>query len=138
MNSQEIDLHIHSYYSDGTMAPEEIMEEAIKKNLKMIAIADHNVLEGSKELLSISRNKDIECFPAVEIDTIDNGVNYHILAYNFDIENQEFNQFVNNVYFSSLPLENVSELRLRSSLHLPQAALRHSAFSNPSFFIWQG
>ncbi len=95
MNSQEIDLHIHSYYSDGTMSPEEILEKAIKKNLKMMAIADHNVLEGSKELLSISKNKDIKCVPAVEIDTNDNGVNYHILAYNFDIENYEFNQFIN-------------------------------------------
>lgn len=96
MNSQEIDLHIHSYYSDGTMSPEEILEEALKKKLKMAAITDHNVLEGSKELLSISsRNKDIKCIPAVGIDTIDNDVNYHILAYDFDIENYEFNQLVN-------------------------------------------
>ena len=39
--------------------------------------------------------------------------------------------------FSSLPLENASEFRLHSSLHLPQAALRHSAFSNPSNLIKQ-
>ena len=29
-----VDLHIHSYYSDGTMSPQEIVEEAIRKNVR--------------------------------------------------------------------------------------------------------
>ena len=105
MNSKEIDLHIHSYYSDGTMSPKEILEEALNKKLKMVAIADHNVLEGSKELLSMEVINNIKCIPAVEIDTIDNDINYHILAYNFDIENYEFDQFVNK---ANNELDNIS------------------------------
>lgn len=94
MNNKEVDLHIHSYFSDGTMSPREILNEALEKNLKVIAIADHNVLEGSKELIKICENKNIRCIPAVEIDAIDNEINYHILAYNFKIQDSEFNNFI--------------------------------------------
>ena len=39
------DLHMHSYYSDGTMSPREIVEDAKKRNVQLIAITDHNVLD---------------------------------------------------------------------------------------------
>ena len=37
-----VDLHTHSYYSDGTMSPREIIEEAKRKNIEVIAITDHD------------------------------------------------------------------------------------------------
>ena len=45
-----VDLHIHTYYSDGTMSPKEVVEEAKKKNLGIIAITDHDVLDSYEEL----------------------------------------------------------------------------------------
>ena len=44
------DLHMHSYYSDGTMSPREIVEDAKKRNVQLIAITDHNVLDSYTEL----------------------------------------------------------------------------------------
>ena len=41
-----IDLHIHSKYSDGTFTPEEIVKEAKRRNIEMIALTDHNTLAG--------------------------------------------------------------------------------------------
>lgn len=81
MNSNEIDLHIHSYFSDGTMSPREILMEATQKMLKLISIMDHNVLEGCKELVQIVNGKIPEIISGVEIDTLDNGINYHALGY---------------------------------------------------------
>ena len=49
MKDRIADLHIHSYYSDGTMSPKKILLVALKKGLGLLAIADHNVLEGSRE-----------------------------------------------------------------------------------------
>ena len=40
------DLHIHSYYSDGTQSPQEIIDIALSKNINIIAITDHNELGG--------------------------------------------------------------------------------------------
>lgn len=88
------DLHTHTYYSDGTMTPQEILDEAIKKNVGLLAITDHNTLKGAIELKEISKNYDIKCISGVELDSLDNGVDYHILAYDIDLENKEFLEFV--------------------------------------------
>ena len=47
------DLHMHSYYSDGTMSPREIVEDAKKRNVQLIAITDHNVLDSYTELTKL-------------------------------------------------------------------------------------
>ena len=44
-----VDLHTHSYYSDGTLAPREIIEEAKRKNIQAIAITDHDEIGSYKE-----------------------------------------------------------------------------------------
>jgi len=99
MKSNEVDMHIHSYYSDGALMPKEILEEALKKKLKLISIADHNVLKGTEELINLqSQYPNIKLVPGVEIDTLDNETNYHILAYNFDLSNKSLLKFVNNIF----------------------------------------
>lgn len=88
------DLHIHSYYSDGTMSPTEILETACKKNVGLISITDHDTIEGSKKLMEISKNYNIKCISGVEIDALENGINYHILAYGFNLEDKSFIEFI--------------------------------------------
>lgn len=85
-----VDLHIHSFYSDGTMSPAEIIKEAEQNNVSVISITDHNVLEGSQEAILLTRNTNISCISGVELDAIHNDVNYHILGYGVDLENKTF------------------------------------------------
>ncbi|MFH1360090.1 MAG: PHP domain-containing protein [Candidatus Omnitrophota bacterium] len=64
----EIDLHIHSHYSKGaTYSPQQIIDEAIEKNIKAIAICDHHTFEGVLEALEYAADKDIEIIPARDI-----------------------------------------------------------------------
>ena len=42
------DLHIHSWYSDGTMSVDEIVEQARIRQVGLIAVTDHNQLAGSR------------------------------------------------------------------------------------------
>jgi len=86
-----VDLHIHSYFSDGTMSPVEIIEEALRKGVSVIAITDHENIEGSKALLELAKNKDIQCISGVELEAVENDMNFHILAYGIDLEDEEFN-----------------------------------------------
>ncbi len=90
------DLHIHSYYSDGTQSPQEIIDIALSKNINIIAITDHNELGGSKELMRLDKPKGFTCIPGVELDAIYCGSNIHILAYNIDLYDNNFTQFVNH------------------------------------------
>ena len=41
-----IDLHTHSYYSDGTFSPEALVVEAKKRGLQAIALTDHDTIDG--------------------------------------------------------------------------------------------
>jgi len=41
---KKLDLHIHSYYSDGTNTPEEIINKAIENNVGVISLTDHNTI----------------------------------------------------------------------------------------------
>lgn len=50
MTNGFIDLHTHTSYSDGMYSPENIIELANKNNTKILSIADHDTINGLKEL----------------------------------------------------------------------------------------
>ena len=79
-----VDLHIHTYYSDGTMSPKEVVEDAKRKNLGIIAITDHDVLDSYEELKVEAEKAGIITIRGVEIDSIFEGHLVHLLAYKFE------------------------------------------------------
>ena len=85
------DLHMHSYYSDGTMSPREIVEDAKKRNVQLIAITDHNVLDSYTELKEAAEEFGINVIRGVEIDARFEDIVVHILAYNFKDNEKLFN-----------------------------------------------
>ena len=85
------DLHMHSYYSDGTMSPREIVEDAKKRNVQLIAITDHNVLDSYTELKEAAEEFGIKVIRGVEIDARFEEIVVHILAYNFQDNEKLFN-----------------------------------------------
>ena len=98
-NRPYADLHIHSFYSDGSMSPEEIIQAAVANGVGVLAIADHDLIQGSILAQKLCHNNGIHYIPAVEIGTLDNGVNFHILAYGFDIHNAMFRDFLSHTRF---------------------------------------
>ena len=99
MGSLFVDMHIHSFYSDGSMSPDEIVESACKNGVGVLAVADHDVIEGSVKIKEICIKNKIKYIPAVEIDSIEHGINFHVLTYGFDIENKEFYDFISHTRF---------------------------------------
>lgn len=77
------DLHIHSYYSDGTMSPKEIIKDAKNKNIGIISITDHDVLDSYEEAKKEAEKEGIIIIRGVEIDSIFEGQLVHLLAYKF-------------------------------------------------------
>ncbi|MGL5085163.1 MAG: PHP domain-containing protein, partial [Clostridium sp.] len=89
------DLHIHSNYSDGTMTPEEIIDEAIGKGLKCISITDHDSL--ASQYVTNKKFNDINIIPGIELSTEFRDLEIHMLGYNLDIENENLNKVVNKL-----------------------------------------
>ena len=40
------DLHLHTFFSDGTFSPEELARRAKEKGLNIVALTDHDTVEG--------------------------------------------------------------------------------------------
>ena len=87
---KDVDLHIHSTYSDGHMTPDELVLDAEKKGLRYIAIADHNTVNAYIET-DILNNKMV--IPAIEFDCWYQGVLVHILGYGIDVNNEELQRY---------------------------------------------
>lgn len=84
-----IDLHTHTTFSDGTYTPEEIIKLCYKRNLKAIAITDHDTTEGIKYARDIAKELNIELIEGIEFSADYKGIEIHVLGYFLDIENKE-------------------------------------------------
>jgi len=81
------------------MSPGEIVAAAVQSGVGVLAVADHNVLDGSIEAQKLCKKHGIHCIPAVELNTLDGESDIHILAYDFDMENQQFTDFIKHIRF---------------------------------------
>ncbi|MCG2589171.1 PHP domain-containing protein [Rhodohalobacter sulfatireducens] len=90
------DLHTHTNASDGDLSPEELIEKVSKKNLEVIAITDHDTINGYLDAKKFADEKEIELITGVEISTVWNEREIHVLAYGFDEENTNFLSLIAN------------------------------------------
>ena len=65
------DLHVHTNLSDGTASPLRVVEEAQRRGLNVIAITDHDSLEGAKRVADIlaERHLPIDLIMGTEVTT---------------------------------------------------------------------
>lgn len=80
MENRYCDLHTHSYYSDGTHSPRELIDEAERIGLSAIALCDHNTVSGLSEFVAAAEAKEIEAIPAVEFSTDYRGTELHVVG----------------------------------------------------------
>lgn len=86
-----IDLHIHTYYSNGLFSPQQVVEESVRIGLQAIAITDHDNIDGNIEARPFAEQHHIELVPAVEVTTRWGDLdNLDIMAYFVDFDNVEF------------------------------------------------
>ena len=83
------DLHLHTYFSDGTYSPEELVAHAQRNGLKALAVTDHDTLEGCERAALASGAAGIEFIPGTELTAEQDENELHILGYLFDVSNQK-------------------------------------------------
>ena len=75
------DFHIHTTFSDGSFTPKEIIKKAKIKGLDIIAITDHNSVDGVHEAIEEGNKEGIKVIPGVEISSRVNNIRVHVLGY---------------------------------------------------------
>lgn len=95
-----IDLHCHTHYSDGKYAPAEVIDHAARTGIRVLAITDHDNMNGMREAASLAKAAGVDLIPAMEITTRwdsanlpPEDANVDLLAYFIDPENDELRAF---------------------------------------------
>jgi 3',5'-nucleoside bisphosphate phosphatase len=86
------DLHTHTYHSDGTRSPREVIDVAKAHGIDILAISDHDNLAAYFEVKSYADEQNVTLIPATELSCAFNGVDVHILAYAFDAHDERIEQ----------------------------------------------
>lgn len=93
-----IDLHTHSVMSDGSYRPLEVVRLASEKNIKAIALTDHDSIEGNDEAESEAKKRNIDFLPGIEISAkYDEKRLVHILGLGIDMKNKKFLEVYNSI-----------------------------------------
>ena len=92
-----IDLHLHTTASDGLFTPKETIHWAYKRNLKAVAITDHDTIDGIEEALKEGKKYNIEVVPGIEINTNYNNLEIHILGYYIDYKDSRFQKWLHEI-----------------------------------------
>src|SRR5258708_8469778 len=78
------DLHLHTFFSDGTYSPEEMVSKARQKDLAAIALTDHDTVEGCARTGAACKAAGIEFIPGTELTAEHDDHELHILGYFID------------------------------------------------------
>lgn len=107
-----VDFHMHSIYSDGVKSPEGLLRHAIDCNLSMMALTDHDEINGIKALRTaqdqLDPEKTIKIINGCEFSADYKDKSIHILGYRFDETNKELRDFIE--YFKSKREERIDEI----------------------------
>ena len=83
------DLHCHSTYSDGTLAPADVAALAHAKGVELWALTDHDVIDGIPEAQAAAGRLGLDSLTGVEISVTFAGQTVHIVGLGFDADNAE-------------------------------------------------
>lgn len=95
---KKIDLHIHTNISDGLLTPKQVIDEAVKNGVSVIAIADHDTIDAYNDnLFQYAKSKNVEIINAVEISTKIDKAGIHVLGYNYNLNDNRFKERLSKV-----------------------------------------
>ena len=101
-----IDLHTHTTASDGTDKPFEMLQNARKAGLTVVAMTDHDSIEGWREVRS---NRDqippgLTIVPGAEVSTRTQlGMSVHIVGLLFDAKNAQLAKLLSDTRDDRIP-----------------------------------
>jgi len=78
------DLHCHSNISDGTLTPAELVARAAERGVKVLALTDHDDMDGLAEARAAAAQHGITFINGVEISVSWRSHTVHIVGLNID------------------------------------------------------
>jgi hypothetical protein len=76
-----IDLHCHTTASDGNLSPRELVERAVRDGADVIAVTDHDTVDGIEAASAAGAELGVRVVPGIELSSRHEGRNVHMLGY---------------------------------------------------------
>ena len=83
------DLHLHTYFSDGTFSPEELVGHGQRLGFAALALTDHDSVEGCARMAAACEAAGIDFIPGTELTAEHDDTEIHLLGYFVDIHNEK-------------------------------------------------
>jgi 3',5'-nucleoside bisphosphate phosphatase len=83
------DLHLHTHFSDGTFAPEELTGHAQRLGFAALALTDHDTVEGCARMAAACEAAGIEFITGLELTAEYHDIEIHVLGYFVDPQNHK-------------------------------------------------
>jgi predicted metal-dependent phosphoesterase TrpH len=106
-----IDLHMHTTASDGRLTPVELVARAAAAGLSTISVTDHDTVASIDEVTTAAEKAGIRVIPGIEITSIEDGRDVHMLGYLFDKESPQLSALL--VSQRALRVSRVREIAAR-------------------------
>jgi len=82
----KVDLHCHSTASDGALAPTVLVNRAFEHGVRLLALTDHDTLEGLEEAREAAQALNMQWVSGVEMSCTWGGATIHVLGYGFRLD----------------------------------------------------
>ena len=93
----EVDLHLHTTFSDGRLTPTELVRLCADRGLKVIAVTDHDSTEGVPEALAAAEAyPGPTVIPGIEFSTDAPGREIHMLGYYLDYKDESLQRLLSS------------------------------------------
>jgi len=83
-----VDLHTHSYYSDGVLSPKDIVMNAVNVGCNFLSLTDHDSIEGLNEASICSKDLNLNFIQGVEISAKHLSQSVHIVGLGINPDNK--------------------------------------------------
>lgn len=74
-------LHCHTTASDGELTPQNVVALAARKRVSVLAITDHDNVDGHAEAITAGQTLGVKIIPGIEISALSPQCEVHILGY---------------------------------------------------------
>lgn len=123
------DLHTHSTASDGLHKPSENIKMAKEVGLAALGITDHDSVGGIDEAVEMANQIGIEAIPGIEISTVENNQDIHVLGYFINHKDQQFLKTLDELQAvrkkrNEMMLEKLNELGIEITMAEVKAKIR--------------
>src|SRR3954453_9164563 len=78
----DFDLQAHSTHSDGALPAAEVIGLAAAAGMRLLALTDHDTVDGVAEALRAAADRGVRCSPAAELSAVEGDFeDLHVLGY---------------------------------------------------------